>query len=212
MTSTDLREAEWGFLRETRHLADKAGADKDTGLCRTGLEDYLEVIYPATNDWIHDKATGLMKADGTTSRTRPDYRSETLKVIIELDGLPHYTSPEQIRTDERNTAFYRSNGYKVIRIPYFIQLTEAVVEDMFGVKVDRPLFNGQVPSIGPKGRNSPAFLCLAGIRRMARDFSRYPDQYTVNLTALKAAGDDEMTEWQQLDREYRALRGNIDES
>lgn len=31
----------WGFLRETNALAKKAGVDKDTGLHRIGLEDYL---------------------------------------------------------------------------------------------------------------------------------------------------------------------------
>jgi hypothetical protein len=36
----------WGFLRETSELAKKAGKDKDTGLHRTGLEDYLKVIFP----------------------------------------------------------------------------------------------------------------------------------------------------------------------
>ena len=34
----------WGFLRETKEDAAKAGIDKDTGLCRTGLEEYLKVI------------------------------------------------------------------------------------------------------------------------------------------------------------------------
>ena len=48
----------WGFLRETAELAKKAGIDKDTGLHRTGLENYLEVIFPKINDWIHDKALG----------------------------------------------------------------------------------------------------------------------------------------------------------
>ncbi len=35
----------WGFLRETSDLAKKAGKDADTGLHRTGLEDYLGVIF-----------------------------------------------------------------------------------------------------------------------------------------------------------------------
>ena len=50
----------WGFLRETDALAKKAGIDKDTGLRRTGLEDYLKVIFPKIDDWIHDKALGMV--------------------------------------------------------------------------------------------------------------------------------------------------------
>ena len=34
----------WGFLRETTELAQKAGFDKDTGLIRTGLNEYLDVF------------------------------------------------------------------------------------------------------------------------------------------------------------------------
>lgn len=48
----------WGFLRETTELAKKAGIDKDTGLVRTGLNEYLSVIVPNTHDWLHDKAFG----------------------------------------------------------------------------------------------------------------------------------------------------------
>ena len=39
----------WGFLRETRAAAKKAGIDADTGVKRTGLEDYLAVIFPEVN-------------------------------------------------------------------------------------------------------------------------------------------------------------------
>lgn len=73
----------WGFLRETNLLAETAGIDKDTGLHRTGLEDYLKVIFPNTDDWIHDKLLG--KINDTLYRCRPDYRSESLKLIIEFD-------------------------------------------------------------------------------------------------------------------------------
>ena len=34
----------WGFLRETTELAQKAGIDKDTGLIRTGLNEYFDDI------------------------------------------------------------------------------------------------------------------------------------------------------------------------
>ena len=72
----------WGYLRETSEKAKKAGKDKDTGLHRTGLDDYLKVIFPNINDWIHDKALG--KINDKFYRNRPDYRSEKLKLIVEL--------------------------------------------------------------------------------------------------------------------------------
>lgn len=48
-----MNDKKWGFLRETKELAQKAGLDADTGLHRTGLDEYLKVIFP-------DVGTGFM--------------------------------------------------------------------------------------------------------------------------------------------------------
>ena len=36
----------WGYLRENAKKARAAGIDTETGLCRTGLEEYLHAISP----------------------------------------------------------------------------------------------------------------------------------------------------------------------
>ena len=178
----------WGFLRETKEIAEKAGLDADTGLCRTGLEEYLAVIYPETNDWIHDKEIGIL--NGKKRKMRPDYRSESLKLIVEIDGLPHYQNPENIVKDEKNTAEYIAGGYKVVRIPYFIQLTNSAVSKFFGVNVAEPLFDLKYPSLGPQGHNTPAYICGAGISRMAKEFKNFPDQYDVNIRFLESCNNE----------------------
>lgn len=193
----------WGFLRETNAMAKEAGIDRDTGLHRTGLEDYLRVIYPNTHDWIHDKALG--KINGTLYRSRPDYRSEQLKLIIEFDGLPHYTNPDIIEKDIKNTDLYTSFGYNVVRIPYFIQLTKKAVRELFHVDLSENLFNEQVSSLGIKGRNTPAYLCPAGIKRMAEEFKRFPDQYKTNLDFLKKQNDIFKTGVDILESEYEKI-------
>src|SRR5665213_84570 len=103
-------EKRWGFLRETDALAKMAGIDKDTGLHRTGLESYLKIIFPQIDDWIHDKALGIV--NNTLHRSRPAYRSEKLKLIIEFDGLQHYTKPDIIEKDLKTTELYKTLGYK----------------------------------------------------------------------------------------------------
>ena len=117
MTEKEIREivekSRWGFLRETDELAKKAGIDNDTGLFRTGLPTYLKEIYPRVTDWVHDK---VIPHSGRL--LRPDYRSETLKMIIEFDGFPHYQQPDTIKKDGESKAFYETLGYKVVRIPY----------------------------------------------------------------------------------------------
>ena len=190
----------WGFLRETAELAKKAGIDKDTGLHRTGLEDYLKIIFPKINDWIHDKALG--EVNGTVYRSRPDYRSEELKLIIEFDGLQHYTKPDIIEKDFRLTEVYKNIGYKIVRIPYFIQLTNKAVKTLFDVEVAEELFDEKISSLGINGLNTPAYLCPAGVKRMAEEFKNFPEQYKTNIEFLKKQNDPYKTGVEFLEKEY----------
>lgn len=190
----------WGFLRETNALAKKAGIDKDTGLHRTGLDEYLKIIFPEVNDWIHDKTIGLI--NGTLYRSRPDYRSEKLKLIIEFDGLQHYTKPDIIEKDIKNTELYKSFGYKVVRIPYFIQLTNKAVETFFDKKLSEELFDEKISSLGIESKNTPAYLCPAGVKRMAYEFRKFPEQYNTNIEFLKKQNNSFRTGIEFLEKEY----------
>jgi hypothetical protein len=206
-TKDGEQSKEWGFLRETAALAKKAGIDKDTGLHRTGLEEYLSVIFPDIDDWIHDKALG--KVNGRKIRSRPDYRSEKLKMIIEFDGLQHYTKPDIIEKDVRTTDLYEKVGYKVVRIPYFIQLTKKAVKTLFNVEIDKELFNEKIPSLGIKGKNTPAYLCPAGLKRMALEFQKFPEQYEVNLSFLRKQNNPYKSGVEFLENEFSVTVGDI---
>lgn len=196
----DVTKEKWGFLRETKELATKAGIDADTGLHRTGLEEYLTVIFPNVTDWVHDKTVDTIPKE-LKCRKRPDYRSETLKLIIEFDGTPHYTEPKVIRSDVENTKFYERFGYKVVRIPFFIQLTNQAIKEFFGVDIAEPMFNASIPSIGIGGAN-PANICWAGLCRMAKEFRRFPEQYATNLKFLRSFHDDYITGAELLNQLY----------
>lgn len=201
-SSVDNHEEKWGFLRE--HSNSTSGKDTLTGLHRTGLEKYLEVIFPDTIDWIHDKAFGIHGNENY--RIRPDYRSDSLKLIIEFDGIPHYTNPAVIIKDDKNTSIYEKNGYKVIRIPYFIQLTNDAVEKLFGVIVKEPLFNICYPSLGGvEMKHNPSYLCPEGLKRMAKEFKKFPEQYEINIQALKAMNNDLLSGVNYLIQEYNKL-------
>ena len=193
----------WGFLRETTELAKKEGIDTETKLCKTGLDEYLNAIFPETKDWVHDKSIPDFKdSSGERIRSRPDYRSESLKLIVEFDGLPHYTNPDNILRDEKNTKIYEEAGYKVVRLPYFIQLTNTVVKQLFGISVEKPLFDENIPSIGLNWRNTPAYLCYKGVERMAKEFKNFPEQYKVNIEALKKQDPNNWTDWKILEKLY----------
>lgn len=197
-----MKKEKFGFLRETTESALKAGIDKSTGLHRTGLNEYLAIIFPSVKDWIYDKPIGKLP-DGSNCRKRPDYRSEKLKLIIEFDGIQHYQSPEQIIKDAENTKLYMSLGYTVVRIPYFIQLTNEAVEILFNKKVKRKLFNVKYPSLDETC--GPAVLCPAGIQRMAHEFLLFPEQLDVNLDRLRSIDNDYITGLSLLEKEIDAI-------
>ena len=197
-------EKKWGFLRETDALAKKAGIDKDTVLHRNGLEDYLKEIFPEINDWVHDKTLGMV--NNTLYRSRPDYRSEKLKLIIEFDGIQHYTKPHIIKKDLKTTELYKNLGYKVVRIPYFIQLTTKAVKILFEVDVSEELFDETISSLGIEGQNTPAYLCSAGVERMAEEFKKFPEQYKTNIDFLKKQNDPFLTGVEFLEKVYNNIR------
>ncbi len=196
-----LEGEKWGFLRESRYSKDIAGKDAATGLHRNGLDEYLAVIFPK-KEFIHDKTI-----PGLRFRLRPDYRCDELKLLVEFDGLQHYTSPQKIEDDVRKTKFYEESGYKVVRIPYFIQLTNEAVKTLFGVEVPEKLFNARFPSLS--GRATPACLCPAGIERMAAEFARFPDQYVINVEFLESwdRTDNIVNGVRLLKRAYQAING-----
>ena len=107
--------------------------------------------------------------------------------------------------DIYNTAQYTKAGYKVIRIPYFIQLSNKAIETIFGVKIQEPMFEASIPSMGLKGKNTPATLCKLGLERMAREFLAFPEQYEVNVNALKASERRTETGVDLLENEYNRL-------
>jgi hypothetical protein len=189
MTKAGIK-SKWGFIRENREIAKKAGIDKDTGCCRTGIEDYLSVIFPEISEdkWIYDRPFGTH--DVKYYRISPDYRCDELMIIVEIDGLPHYQNLEQIQRDIDNQKVYEKFKYKVVRIPYFIQLSNDAVKTLFGIEVKDDLFPDSIASMGLQGNNTPAYCCPEGIARMAREIVRFPKQMDANIAALEAAKDE----------------------
>lgn len=198
-----MAKEKWGFIRETARKAQEAGIDEATGLHRNGLDEYLKVIYTDTGDWVHDTALGWV--NDVYYRMRPDYRSESLKLIVEFDGLQHYQNPDIIEKDKNNTEIYICLGYTVVRIPYFIQLTKKAVKTLFNKDVSDELFNETIPSLSAIGRNSPAYLCTAGIKRMAEEFKKFPEQYKINIDFLKKQNDPFKSGVIFLENEYKII-------
>jgi hypothetical protein len=211
MIKMEIMEEKWGYLRETQEKAIEEGTNPDNGLHRTGLDEYLKVIFHSTCDWEHDEEIPkeIQKDRGAqkTRKYRPDYRNEKENLIIEYDGLPHFQYIGTIKKDIETTDFYKQLGYKVVRIPYFIQLTNKAVYTLFGKEVPEKLFNESYPSLGINWNNAPAIILPEGVRKMAKAFLKFPEQYKVNVEFLKSQNDPLMSGVEFLENEYNKLNG-----
>lgn len=101
---------------------------------------------------------------------RPDICDFTLKRIIEFDGYLHYTKASTIVLDEYKDKEYAKLGFKTIRIPYFIQLTNQISQKLFNITQKEPIDY-------PHGFIDdkvilPSNFCSAGIDRFIIDVEK----------------------------------------
>jgi len=134
-------------------------------LTETILGRELKIIFPDTT-FIHDKTV-----PNSGLKTRPDYRSQELKLIVEFDGDQHYRTVQKIKREEKKSDTYRQMGYKVIRIPYFIQLSTQTIKNLFDKEID-------YEQTFPHGFVSdkvimPADFCEMGIRKFLTDLIQF---------------------------------------
>ena len=126
----------------------------------------LNELFP-DNDFIHDKAV----PGSTNKRLRPDYRSDKMKIIIEFDGDSHYCKAQRIKTDIIKDKDYENLGYKVFRIPYFIQMSSKLIKMIFNI--DRG-YNQKYPNgFIDKKAILPADFCELGIELFKKDLKKF---------------------------------------
>lgn len=148
----------------------------------------MKAIYPNVHDWVNDR---VIPESGR--KFRPDWRSELLKVVIEFDGIQHYVTPKATDANNERNRFYESLGYKVIRIPFFIQLSNNVVKKLFCVEVKEMLFDEKYPSMGTK-KSSFAYMCPEGIKKAVNEFITISrEQFIVNYEYLKSLNNPKYT-------------------
>mgnify|MGYP003300900943 CR=1 FL=1 len=123
----------------------------------------LAELFP-NNKFVYNNAV-----PGSGIRNRPDYRCEELKLIVEFDGHQHYYDMDVISNDRLKDATYTKMGYRIVRIPYFVQLTTDVVAHYFGIEdVDMQVDFPQ-GFIVDEGEKLPAGFCSLGIARFVNE-------------------------------------------
>lgn len=148
------------------------------------MSSILNRLFPDEN-WIHNK--GIRGSNGKCYRRitggpyQPDFRNEDKKIIIEIDGSggnyhKHYCEPKQTHQDIEDTKFYESIGYKVIRIPMYIQLDREMLNYYFGIDYKgAPLYDAASAHGFLHSQIAlPAEFCKEGIERFTNEMKSYP--------------------------------------
>jgi hypothetical protein len=121
-------------------------------------------------------------------RFRPDYRSERHRLIIEFDGDQHYRSAKHVIEDETRDQIFIDAGYRVVRIPYFVQMTEPVIGGLFGDLVaNRSPFKDFPHGFIADTVVFPADFCELGVERFLADLDRFAPTRTDILASLERA-------------------------
>ncbi len=131
---------------------------------------------------------GDARVPGIARQFRPDYRSERHKLIAEFDGDQHYRSAKHVIEDNTRDQALIEAGYTVIRVPYFVQMTEPVIGLLFGDLItDRARFKDFPHSFIADTVVFPADFCELGIERFYGDLDRFAAIRFDIIASLKRA-------------------------
>jgi len=133
-------------------------------LTQERLEEFLNQLYP-DGEWLFNKAVSK------TIKSRPDYRSDIYKIIVEFNGFRHYNSSEVIIKDISKYENYKLSGYSVIEIPYFVQLSTTVIKLLFDKDIDYKQ-TYQHGFIDDKAL-LPCDFCQLGTQRFEQDLIKF---------------------------------------
>lgn len=167
--TSDLK---WKYLRETKLKYFD---------CRrnTPLSDYLEAIFP---EYKFEYNYRMKKLELPTEYVYHQYVCDAIckeqKLVVEFDGLNHYMDSQVVLNDSYRDLWFRTLGYQVVRIPYWIQLSNLVIHDLFHVEVDQEMckldYCFYTPETDSVNLNAtPGNMCELGRTRFVNEFNLF---------------------------------------
>lgn len=153
----------------------------------SSLSEYLEYIFPDTEiiydsiipKEIQEERCRLHNLNIEFKRYRPDARIESESIIVEFYGINHFQSPSRILHDWVKESYLEDLGYKVITIPFYVQLTKDMIKFYFNKDVQEgsKVKSGFYSTTKDKTKlnpNCPASFSSLGYRRFLMDLEEYP--------------------------------------
>ena len=112
------------------------------------------------------------------TKIRPDAIIHDKKLIIEYDGPTHYTNNETILKDIKKDLFFKTEGYSVIRIPFFIEFGLEEMKLLFG-NVDEDICSIYSSGFIHENVVLPSNFVERGINRFLKDKKLFLNNNTI---------------------------------
>lgn len=110
-----------------------------------------------------------------TGRRRWDmsYEINGVITVVEFDGDEHYRHTLKIKTDKEKDAVAHEHGFRVVRFPYWVQLTSETLTHYFGLaaNISQDFPHGFITT-----KVFPASFCELGIARFKQELNSLPPQ------------------------------------
>ncbi len=107
------------------------------------------------------------------SRRRFDmaFQCNAETVLVEYDGDEHYRDSLKIKADAHKDALAIAHGMRLVRVPYWVQLTNQTARHYFGLEaeIEQSFPHGFITT-----KLFPASFCEMGVERFRREIDALP--------------------------------------
>lgn len=176
-THSKIQTSPFPYKRRKIKKTTKAEYAKKKFLNEHNLEELLSILYPGE---AFQRGKQVARSN---CRMKPDFQCENMKMLVEFDGFRHYTDSQNVFLDRMKNEHFERLGYKVVRIPYFVQPCASTIKILFGLDVE---YSQKYPhGFHDENFMSPADFCCAGIDRFLADLERFSGIRAEILDSLK---------------------------
>lgn len=134
-------------------------------LTQAKLENTLHEIVGDT--WVGSE----LVVPGSRRRWDMAFSTNGRTTVVEYDGDEHYCNSLKIKTDVEKDRVAAQKGYRVVRIPYWVQLTNQTLHYYFGIdaEIEQDFPHGFITT-----KIFPASFCSLGLQRFAGEMNALP--------------------------------------
>lgn len=115
-----------------------------------------------------------IKLPGSRSKYDFGFSYNNKKYLVEFDGnyqgVGHYNNAENCFKDDQKNELAISNGYEIIRVPFWLQLDNDTFELLFGFKANCKIENNFPHGFITNSSLNPASFCELGMVRFKNEF------------------------------------------